>query len=363
MKVAAALSVAFFVAACSAGQPRRDENLTAMPVPPDAYFGITWLPSDWIVVALWEEPDAPGSIFTLWRLRPDGTNFERLAVDPGRECDITSYSAPTALADGRLAALERCTVNDNAELSIVAFDIDSLERQELSALGYAPAWFAWNPTLDRGLFESGSELCQSLAWMTRDGMEPAEITVRDGDREFRLDEAFEPEGECDGGRANWPAWSPDGEEVAFMASPQSVGFTGMRRLDVPWNLYVVGVGESEARRIGDFEVRYPRGLTWSPDGAWLAFSGEVSGQGEGTWLFERETERVTNVSNRAMDWLAWSSDGVELVAIFDPDPSETPPAFELIRIDLAAALAEAASSTRNHDEARSALTSGGGPSG
>jgi WD40 repeat protein len=62
-------------------------------------------------------------------------------------------------------------------------------------------------------------------------------------------------------------------------------------------------------------ITHPQGLEWSPDGRWLAFGGELSQHGEGTWLFEPRTGEILRLAEEIMWSLAWSPDGTRIAAI------------------------------------------------
>jgi Tol biopolymer transport system component len=128
-----------------------------------------------------------------------------------------------------------------------SFDI-ALDGAELAIDGDT---LAWSP-------DSGQ-----LAFSMRDTAAQAEApTVLDvATREVR--DLTSGQGEA----AEWRqvrglAWSPDGAEIALVATPGD-------RTDT---LYVVGVEGGEARRIAEGEAP-----DWSPDGAQLAYSAAVSG--------------------------------------------------------------------------------------
>ena len=68
--------------------------------------------------------------------------------------------------------------------------------------------------------------------------------------------------------AAYPAWSPDGTQLAF-ATARAGG----------WGIYLVAADGSHPRRLTDHPAAdwHP---AWSPDGAWIAFISERSGNGD-----------------------------------------------------------------------------------
>lgn len=296
---------------------------TRLPLAGGVYFGVAWLPNDEIVIGYVPDPDAPGAPEALAQLAPDQSSFDRLALpeDPG--CRLNAYLDPTRLPDGRLGALYVCQPEPEssiAELFLIAHDMETGDTETLVELGYNPSQFTWNPTMDRGMFSAGGRICQSIAWMTRDGIEDAEVTVADDQYAFRMDDAFDVIREfgCDEtGRADLPAWSPDGTQIAFFGSPQSIGTRGQTRLDVPWHLYVMAATDLDPQLTEAPDVSHPRDLAWSPDGTWLAFGGELAGEEGGAWIFNPVTDELRRITDLYLNSLAWSPDGNQIIGMHD----------------------------------------------
>jgi hypothetical protein len=194
--------------------------------------GVVWTATDWIVV---EGSDGAANL-SLWRVRPDGNRWTRIQIEPDEHCREAEYLKPTELPDGRVGLVESCwsAEDDDIELSLVAYHLKSGALAPLmdEPLGYNPGGFTWNPSLTRGLFSASSNICAGIAWMTRSGIERLPVFIGEGDSRFRVDaEIWREKPTCTrDGRADWPAWSPDGEGVAFFASP-SGGVGGQARLD------------------------------------------------------------------------------------------------------------------------------------
>jgi Tol biopolymer transport system component/DNA-binding winged helix-turn-helix (wHTH) protein len=105
----------------------------------------------------------------------------------------------------------------------------------------------------------------------------------------------------------WPAWAPDGKQIAFERFDAGVG-----------TIYVVSPIGGAERRLLDFPVRGPS-LSWSPDGRWLAAAkatGSPSFFGTGIYLIPfagGEPRQVTFPSASAFDTTpAISPDGSAL---------------------------------------------------
>jgi dipeptidyl aminopeptidase/acylaminoacyl peptidase len=65
-------------------------------------------------------------------------------------------------------------------------------------------------------------------------------------------------------------------------------------------------------------LRFPAGVSWSPDGHWLAFSAsDVPGRGGGTWLVSVTTGHFVSGSDRMMTEVEWSPEGTQLLGVWD----------------------------------------------
>lgn len=97
------------------------------------------------------------------------------------------------------------------------------------------------------------------------------------------------------------SWSPDGQELVFAAFPTDQG--GLRQL------YVVNVRTHGVRRLPSV----PTGATqpvWSPDGRWIAFVGGVAP--DRIYLLSTKTRKVRAVGHATGLDIAWSPNGKQL---------------------------------------------------
>jgi len=129
-----------------------------------------------------------------------------------------------------------------------------------------------------------------------------------------------------------PAWSPTADQVAFFASPDTLGLAGPERSDQPFNLYMMEPDTWRPRLLLE-GVLYPNALQWSPDGRRLAFAGGMDGDEEGVWLFDPTSDKPQRVTNESVGNVVWSPDGRRLAGLYtptaDPDVSEVR-LFELV---------------------------------
>ncbi len=113
-----------------------------------------------------------------------------------------------------------------------------------------------------------------------------------------------------------PAWSPDGNQIAFLREIRDPGKPGLSEIRI-----ISALGGKE-RRLGTADIRieighdFVSGLDWSADGKYLAFSDkESSGEQEGIFLLSIETGEKKRLS-------APPSEGApfrDRKAVFSPD--------------------------------------------
>lgn len=263
---------------------------------------------------------------------PDRTSAVRLtSVDVGSAtftpvpapdvagCARTEISNPTSAARQMLASRVCVYPLGSGEpdtTTIVTVDLESATYEQRASLGDLrnPAGaIAPNPDGSRMLMAMGS-LCGVIVEATPDGPVPLDVTVSDGSEAFSLADTA-PGPDChQRGWADWPAWSPDGAQIAFFAAPSAIGLDGPARASVPAGLYAMAPDSGAAVRILGEDVIVPRDLAWSPDGRYLAFGGTI-GDRKATWLFEPATGDLRAVHDQSFSWLAWSPDGSQLAGI------------------------------------------------
>ena len=109
---------------------------------------------------------------------------------------------------------------------------------------------------------------------------------------------------------NFPAWSPDGSHIAFVASNAQFSRIRLIRSD----------GANERSLRGGFDHVAKQPPRWSPDGRWLAVTG-VSAEGNGRWALHlinvRNGDDFIRLSD-AVSGASWSPDGTRL-AFARPD--------------------------------------------
>jgi TolB protein len=96
-----------------------------------------------------------------------------------------------------------------------------------------------------------------------------------------------------------PAWSPDGQWLAFWGIDENRGNPGIR---------VVSTDGHEVYAVPGFSDDYwDRGIVWSPDGHWMAFAYDESDSKTGVWLAEVGTWELFQTDlpsgSKVIEWI------------------------------------------------------------
>jgi hypothetical protein len=314
------------------------------------YAGIAWLTSGTLVAARAVAATPAGN-----RL-----SFEFVAIDPisgeERVLDVTAdpacwreiYLSPQNLPSGRLGFVRTCVHSVNGvppdESDVLGMDLQSLRTEPLMRLGdltgsKAPV-LSINAAGDTVFYDIGAGICAGIAVARKDMPEDRLNAVVSGDgHSFNLNTPANLHGPCDGeGRAGAPALSPDGEWLAFGASPGSVGVSGVNsRLKAPWNLYVLSLGGATPIQIAS-GLAGASGIAWSPDGSVISFVGSVNGAGEGLWFAHPSGASPTLIAKGDFDSLAWSTDGKQIAALLSSSTDQESATRRIVILEVPDAL-------------------------
>lgn len=221
-------------------------------------------------------------------------------VDDPRCQRKTEYQGPTVLPDGRLGLIKSCfgrwpdkPIGRDDARYFLAYDWTTGQVEQIvdEPLSFEAGSITWNPDMTRGVQGIGS-LLGTIYWITPDGIvEPMTVTVGSGEQSWALDENLRVmedyrlgnDRTTEVGIARSASWSPDGRFIAFWASTNLIGQSGMARARGSYALYLLDPDTLELQQILT-NVRNVGRLVWSPDSKWLLFGGDIESSRRSLWL-------------------------------------------------------------------------------
>ncbi len=217
---------------------------------------------------------APQTTQLVWVDR-DGRNREPVGLPPGR------FFSPRISPDGGSIA-----VSDGIEATVLIYDLLRDTPQSLQGDGHNVG--AWSPDGDRIAFgravEAGS---RNLFWQPVDGSQPPQpLTKPGGNIQFA------------------GAWVPDGSELLFVERSPGTGGENILILDTERP-------EEEPRPILQ-EPHNEWDPALSPDGRWLAYASDETGQYEVYVVSYPDLADKRTISDSGGRMPAWSVAGDEL---------------------------------------------------
>lgn len=284
-----------------------------LSVPSDNYGTVLRFPNGKILIQAGRLSSQKPDVLRYYAL--DEESFIEVLFKDDPRCRLTEYGLSTALPDGRLGLSEICRgrwpeqpIGRDGARYIVAYDWESsaIEQIVVEPLPYESLTFSWNPELTRGVQGIGS-LLGTITWLTPTGMEPMTVTIGTGEQSWSLDENLivmddyrrGNDRSAEVGIARNPAWSPDGRFVAFWASTNVIGRSGMSRARGIYGLYLLDPDTLQLRQILN-NVRNTGHLIWSPDSQWLLFTGDIGSSRNTLWLI--------SVDGHTLQWVDKGAD-------------------------------------------------------
>jgi hypothetical protein len=179
-----------------------------------------WLPTlDKIVFTL---SPAPGDAFRkeLASVAIDGSGLEPLPLPDEPGCKYTSKTLPTPLGDGRLGYVQQCWPGGGRVVRLMAWNPQAEIAEPLVQyrLLFLQGPFACSPDLSTCVINDRKGLYEQLQRVGPDGLEPLDLPLE---------------------RAGFPSWSPDGRWIAVDGVPEGANGSGLDRLELPRDLYLL----------------------------------------------------------------------------------------------------------------------------
>ena len=277
-------------------------QINHVPSPSGFYNSPVWI-RDQIFVQYEQELV---SVYTarIWQLSPDGATFEMLELPKHTSCGpdgVNGFADLKRLPDGRLSYVVNCAPPDDLldeKLYVMALDtetgkINQLLDYPLPTFSVGTGGIQWNRQMDKALMGNGRRYIEEQMYLFSDeGFDLLDVGLI---------------------QAYGPSWSPDGNEVAFIGSKEQGAPLKFSDL----GLYLMDPAGENVRLLSD-GFRITPGVSWSPDGKWLAFSAvfkDGDGERQGLWLADPATGERTLIAEGFFGIPDWSLDSERIVVV------------------------------------------------
>jgi len=310
----------FMFAACSPNSTPIDDSIKIksqlMSFPTAFYENVIYLNDR--IIAFSHDPNKHPSERVSYAYEGDqNLHLFKLAQDP--TCRETAYNIfGGVLPDNRLGLLKDCLTQLPASIpSILAYDWQTGTLEQIVkgpiAEGDLPKAFTWNPQMTKGVQEMGNGIEGTIYWISPEGASPMDIEIEDQGLKWNLKDYFEGHTERVGS-ASFPAWSPDGNTIAFFASAYGIREEPRPKMNAKRALYLMKVSDLKPVQVIP-EIPNAFRLRWSPDSKQLLFSGCMGSQFQcALWLYNVDTKLLASIDKGDFQDFTWINNE-EIVAI------------------------------------------------
>jgi hypothetical protein len=246
--------------------------------------------------------------------KEDDKNIYYFPLPDDEKCFKTDYYAYETLPDGRLQIWKDCGSGGNGtDTYLMAYDWETQQLQKIAGpLPLGSSGASWNPEQTQAIAYLDSKFAtRTLYWIYPDHFESLDLEIKDGSRSWNLKDdfpTFDASDKGESGSTGRASWSPDGEQIAFFASPNAIGETGFSRFSVEYYLYLLDPETLQYEVVAN-NIFSPFVLSWSPDSTHIAFIGKRGFWKEnGIWLYSIKNNKVTSISEGIYQSIVWKSD-------------------------------------------------------
>jgi len=303
-----------------------------LPVPARSYNSAAWLRTDRIALS---SAGGEGRFMRIDLIDPQGVGKGPADMGPRPECDYRDFMTLARLPTGELGLADVCgefRAPEPESADFVAVDVETGVPRNLGRAVERPFYITWKEDLT-AVYAAGNDLCVTLYVHAAGQETPLDLEVVSEGQRFKAgqDIRASPDGCPSGGRAGYPAYSPDGRTLAFMASGNGTN-DGQDVIDAPWTIFATVDQRSPQVVVGG--VRHPGDLIWLLDGSTVVFAGEVSGR-QGVWRVKSDGSELTLLSKIDALHMALAPDGTVIVALLAPRaPEQRQTANDVVILEL-----------------------------
>ena len=262
------------------------------------------------------------SASSTWLLAEENENrFTEifLHTESNDSCLRTDYALYEIIEDGKILFKRTCFTSEKSIVDFALYDQDTGNLEVMTTnLPAGTIDLSWDPDYNQAIGYYNTFSNGTLFWLWEGGYGPLDLVIKDGNHSWNLKDDFPnfsgaKEGKTGNtGRADW---SPNGDNIAFFASSDAIGITGVRRFEVKYKLYLMEVEDLKPYPVLD-DIFSPYVIDWSPDSKYIAFIGKSGDRKQyGVWLFSVESGTVSLISEGEYRTVLWRDDGLSIVAL------------------------------------------------